>query len=175
MFGAPGANVSPLDGRVVEKAVDFLSHSRVLIVSGYMLFRPTTFQGVVRIMQAASDRGVLVALDLLPHGIHKTFPLKKMSEAMRLVDVLAGSWTTLTALNNVKVASSEEYNFSSLAGLLDEFKAVLAHVPGYRSEFRSVGGFDFEVNWPASSEEKLRGHTDRVLVQSLSEYLRSIG
>lgn len=174
MFGSPGVNTAAFSERVVSTALGYLSSTQVLFVSGYMLSRPTTAPAVQRLMAEAKRRGAVVALDLVPHSIHRVLPDQEFLALLKSTDLLAGSWSTLAAFGSRGTPELDATDRATLTDkLLSHVSALLVHVPNQCSELRSAEGIGTTFSWPADATSTVRGHTDRVLVRAARTYLSS--
>lgn len=149
LLTAPGANRAPLSESVIAAACSVLPD--VLVVSGYMLFRPSTREGALRIMQEAGKQGTVVVLDLVPHSLHKMITLAELYAFLDLTDVAAGAFSTFAAFG------------------IDE-EALLPHVEGVVA-YRPDGAYRFVTRAGSKVDGEFRDHLQAALPRGMSERL----
>jgi sugar/nucleoside kinase (ribokinase family) len=160
MLAAPGVNSAEFANRTVDAACGAISD--VLVVSGYMLFRRSTRHAVLEIMRHASDRGAMVAVDFVPHSIHREIPMAELRQMLAIVDFVAAEHNTFASLNQF----ADVLSFAS--GFLEYEVGA-----GYRVESRAGVLATGTLRRPASRLE-LRGMTDRLLIAILRDHLHAI-
>ncbi|MFF2406345.1 carbohydrate kinase family protein [Streptomyces sp. NPDC058092] len=169
MFGSPGANRAPLSPDAVAAALSALDTTGVLVVSGWMLFRPTTRAAVGRIMSEAAGRGIPVVLDVVPHALHRTVSAAEFDKATKgVVDHVAGNALTFARLFAIDVACAAP---ERVAGhLLGSFAGALVHGGGrYVAAHRTRGARGGPFPGPAD-QGRLRGMSDRLLVSEVRDH-----
>ncbi|MFC7217475.1 carbohydrate kinase family protein [Streptomyces polyrhachis] len=169
MFGSPGANRAPLCERAVAAALSALDSCGVLVVSGWMLFRPSTRGAVGLIMSEAAGRGIPVVLDVVPHRLHRTIRATEFHEATGgAVDYVAGNALTFARLFAVDAAGAAP---EPMAGrLLGFFTGALVHGDGrYAVAHRTRGARGGPFPRPAD-RGGLRGASDRLLVSVVGDH-----
>lgn len=161
MFGSPGANGAPLANQTILAVCGIMPD--VVVVSGYMLFRPSTRESVLAIMRQASRRGVVVVLDLVPHSIHRQISPFEFRNLLSLVNFVAAERNTLIAFGE------------TIDDLLTEVEGALEYQVGVR--FRAVNRnglcVDGEFSHPSHPRD-LRGMTDRLLMSVLREHFLTL-
>jgi sugar/nucleoside kinase (ribokinase family) len=160
MVAAANANRNALTEATVARATAV--RSQFVIVSGYMLFRASTREGTVEIMDRAASRGARVVLDVVPHSVNRQLSLQELRSLLGPVDFLAGEHKTFAAFG----ASPEL--------LLEDVRGVLMHTLGDRYHVHTCSRV-LEGSFPRPSEAyERRGLTDRLLVSTLHEYFSSL-
>lgn len=160
MLAEPGVNSAEFASSVIDAACTLLPD--ILVVSGYMLYRPSTRNAVLRIMSHASDSGTMVALDVVPHSMHREFPIHKLRELLGSVNFVAAQKETLAVLD-------KEIGVLSFAKGFLEYEVGT----GYRVVTRRGTLATGELQRPSKRLE-LRGMTDRLLISVLRDYFYDI-
>jgi sugar/nucleoside kinase (ribokinase family) len=156
MFAAPGANAAPLN----QDTITDISRLRpdVVIVSGYMLSRPSTRDSVLEIMEKAARNGATVVLDLVPHSIHGKITSAQFIQLLAVVDFLAGDRNTFKAFGE------------SADSLLQHVDGVFEYEVNGRYQAFNRAGQRVEGEFPRPERRAmLRGMTDRLLISLLRD------
>lgn len=170
MFGSPGANCAPLSSDAVAAALSALDTTGVLMVSGWMLFRPTTHAAVAQIMSEAAGRGIPVVLDVVPHALHRTVSAAEFDEATKgIVDHISGNAMTFARLLEIDLARASPERVAE--HLLHSFTGALVYGSGrYVAEHRTGGSHCGPFPGP-SDQGQLRGISDRLLISEVRDHL----
>ncbi|MDG4808855.1 carbohydrate kinase family protein [Micromonospora sp. WMMD1120] len=119
MLVDPGASATQWSEDTINQLTGALDDVGVLVVSGHALFRDATRAGTERIMRAAVAAQVPVALDLVPHSVHRSIPAAELTRLLQPVDVLAAAADTLLAYAGSRRTAPRDY--AELPAVVEKF------------------------------------------------------
>ena len=157
MLAASGANGTPLTADTIDALPE--SGFDAVVISGYMLFRPSSRHSVVTVMRQAKQNGMAVVVDLVPHSIHSAMESTEFQELLDLIDFVAAEKNTLAALG------------ATIDQLLADVEGILEYEVGVNYRAVNRAGLQAEGKFPHPLRSSaLRGMTDRLLMSVLREH-----
>jgi len=170
MFGASGANEEPWTDGTAARARGALGSVRALLVSGWMLFRPSTRDDVRRLVRDAARLGVPVVLDVVPHAVHKAVSPEEFARLTADVDYVSGSMHTLAGLLPRRPA--HDHPKPVVEALLESFAGALTYDDTGAFHLADRSGLSRSGDIPRPDRTaSLRGATDRFLVSALGDWV----
>jgi len=148
------------------------TQSDILFVSGYSLMSKSSAQATLLLMREVSRRGGSIALDVVPHKIHKHLSLEEFREYTELVDIL------ITELNTIRhlypsVAASEKEEIEKISSVLlkSQKMVILRTAQNMQYIFGSDGlSKAAKIDFPVGDVKQKRGFWDIESVRALIDH-----
>lgn len=168
MFADPGACDVPWDAKVRAEVEAQLRSCQLVVVSGHVLFRDGSTRDARWVMGEARKLGIPVALDLVPHSVHRRVPREELFHLLSNVSYLSGNVNTFLAFTGhprLPEAGREEI-LESIGKFLTLVDIVAAHFPDLSRWVVDHQGLVEHQPVPAMPEAKV-GLTDRAIANDL--------
>jgi sugar/nucleoside kinase (ribokinase family) len=175
MIADRGANAGFVTGNLPKGLGAILEQIDLLHISGYCFLDPVQREAVQYIMSVAREIGVFVSVDIVPHDIYQSISFETLKKFTSLSQSVSAEAVTILGFLGIQRGNLPTVDFrDQLAeALLESYELCLIRLNG-RSDFLLADQkSQLDIFIPYTSRSASLRFTDRVLANTLIEYLKN--